>query len=312
MTSNQNEHERYIAGLDFLWLELTQQCNLQCVHCYSDSGPQATGAHRLQLQDWKSVLDQAAALSCHNLQFIGGEPCLHPALPELLQYARDRGFENIEVFTNGTLMSDRLVSVFCKFKVDLAFSVYASTPEVHDEITQSTGSFARTITAIRRARESGLKVRVGIIVMDAARQGIDQTVAMLRDMGVESIGTDRVRGVGRGMTISPTARSGVHELCGNCWRGKLCITSDGSAYPCVFSRFEKVGDVVTDGLAPIISGVALKTFRKTLAVQDQRHPTGKCRPDVCGPEECNPGECYPDNAPCKPVFDQKIGVRKWP
>jgi sulfatase maturation enzyme AslB (radical SAM superfamily) len=27
--------------LDFLWLELTNRCNLQCTHCYADSGPTA-------------------------------------------------------------------------------------------------------------------------------------------------------------------------------------------------------------------------------------------------------------------------------
>ena len=25
------------AGLDFLWLELTNRCNLRCVHCYTAS-----------------------------------------------------------------------------------------------------------------------------------------------------------------------------------------------------------------------------------------------------------------------------------
>ena len=27
------------STLDFLWLELTNRCNLQCVHCYTQSPP---------------------------------------------------------------------------------------------------------------------------------------------------------------------------------------------------------------------------------------------------------------------------------
>ena len=43
--------------------------------------------------DWVRVLDEAAKLSVEMVQFIGGEPTLHPALPRLVEYAVRRGLE---------------------------------------------------------------------------------------------------------------------------------------------------------------------------------------------------------------------------
>src|SRR5437016_14468404 len=58
-------------------------------------------------------------------------------------------------------------------------------------------------------------------------------------MGVSEIRVDFQRGVGRG--AAGLSSEPISELCGECWKGKLCVTSSGCAYPCVFSRFAKVG-----------------------------------------------------------------------
>jgi MoaA/NifB/PqqE/SkfB family radical SAM enzyme len=57
----------------FLWLEITGKCQLECVHCYADSGPD--GDHgTMSTADWLHVLNQARELGIRAVQFIGGEP----------------------------------------------------------------------------------------------------------------------------------------------------------------------------------------------------------------------------------------------
>ena len=78
------------AGLElkFLWLELTRKCNLECVHCYTDSSPARDLYETLGADDWKRALREAATLDCRSVQFIGGEPTLHPELPDLIDRFR--------------------------------------------------------------------------------------------------------------------------------------------------------------------------------------------------------------------------------
>lgn len=38
------------AKLGFVWLELTGKCQLECTHCYADSGPSGTNYTQRQEQ----------------------------------------------------------------------------------------------------------------------------------------------------------------------------------------------------------------------------------------------------------------------
>lgn len=51
----------------FLELEITQFCQLQCAHCYSDSGP-AGGRGTMTAVDWERVIDQAAVIGVRTVQ----------------------------------------------------------------------------------------------------------------------------------------------------------------------------------------------------------------------------------------------------
>jgi len=78
--------------ISFVWLEITGKCQLVCEHCYASSGPAGThGA--MAADDWRRVIHEAADLGARMVQFIGGEPTLHPALPQLIDHALDAGVE---------------------------------------------------------------------------------------------------------------------------------------------------------------------------------------------------------------------------
>lgn len=57
--------------------------------------------------DWHRVIDEAAAFGVRMVQFIGGEPTLHPNLPDLVQHAVDAGLQ-IELFSNFVRVTPRL------------------------------------------------------------------------------------------------------------------------------------------------------------------------------------------------------------
>ena len=294
----------WLGGLNFLWLEITKRCNLNCVHCYADSNPQQALTGTMTYEDWRHVLDEGYLSGCKVVQFIGGEPMLHPNLFELIADARSIGYELVEVFTNGTLLRPPTLDALRRFDVRLAFSLYAERPDVHDNITRNKGSFFRTVAGIRGAVKTGLTTRVGLIVMEANAAYVEDTKEFLRRLGVTSVGIDRVRGIGRGNALTPNA-SPFEELCGSCWKGKLCINPDGEVSPCVFSWFHTVGNA-KQGLPDILNGERLHDFRTRSRAQDLKRLNAQsgtyCPPDL--------RPCYPDCAPaCQPcVPDMRVDI----
>ena len=64
--------------IDFVWFEITPNCNERCLHCYAECSPISSAAieskSRLRFDDWRRAIVAAHDLSCVSGQFIGGEP----------------------------------------------------------------------------------------------------------------------------------------------------------------------------------------------------------------------------------------------
>jgi uncharacterized radical SAM superfamily Fe-S cluster-containing enzyme len=84
-------------------LEVTNRCNMRCPVCFTD-------AHRkgsdLAIDEIERRLDKLLEIAGSiPLQISGGEPTLHPQLGDIVGLARSRGFRNIELVTNGIVIS---------------------------------------------------------------------------------------------------------------------------------------------------------------------------------------------------------------
>lgn len=280
-------------GTSFLELEITGQCQLECAHCYAASGP--TGTHgAMTTADWRRVIDQAAGAGVGMVQFIGGEPTRHPALPELVERAIDADLE-VEVFSNLVAVKDWWWELFASPLVSLATSYYSDRADEHDRVTGRPGSHARTRANIVEAARRGIPLRVGIIdVLDGQR--VEAAHAEVEALGVTSVGTDRLRGVGRGAPATPTVR----ELCGHCGDSRAAVLPDGNVAPCVLSRWMTAGNVRETSLTEILSGPEMGSLIAT--IPSSRGPS-VCNPEKtgCKPKQGDGGDCQPaEKQACRP------------
>ena len=63
--------------LKLVWLEITQACNMKCLHCYEGENHISDKNNSLSIDEWKKVIDDIANLSVDRVVIIGGEPCIH-------------------------------------------------------------------------------------------------------------------------------------------------------------------------------------------------------------------------------------------
>ena len=79
-------------------VEVTDDCNLSCSYCFASSGP--GGDHR-STEEIEALLGTVADAGGRPIQFSGGEPTVRDDLPNLVERARGRGIDHVEVNTNG-------------------------------------------------------------------------------------------------------------------------------------------------------------------------------------------------------------------
>ena len=234
-------------ALGMLFVELTSRCNERCLHCYAESSPERNDF--LSFEEIQQSLRQARMLGRPFVQFTGGDPLIHRHLMDIVADAASLDFQGMEIYTNGLLLTDNLLSKLKPYRPRLSFSIYADCAETHDAITRVSGSWSKTLSAMQRAKAAGFEVRAGVVVMQENQDCVVNMPVFLQEklgLRADQIRFDPVNSVGRGYVTSLPEHIQVapsHAEKDEVRRGKLCIAANGDVYPCIFSRQLRLGNV---------------------------------------------------------------------
>lgn len=136
-------------------IELTERCNLSCVHCYINQSPNDKDVQKKELttKQWIEVIDQIADAGCLFLLITGGEPLLRKDFKEIFIHARRRGMI-VSLFSNATMLTAELADFLADYGLhSLEVSLYGATEETYGKVTGSPGSYQRCLHGIELALE---------------------------------------------------------------------------------------------------------------------------------------------------------------
>ena len=135
---------------------MTQRCNLKCVHCYARS-EDLSYENELNHEQSLAMIDDLAAFGVPVLLFSGGEPLTHPRLVEYAQYAVKKGMRAV-ISTNGTLITKEKAKILKEIGLSYVGISLDGLEETHDLFRGVKGSYKKAIAAIENCKEAGIKV----------------------------------------------------------------------------------------------------------------------------------------------------------
>lgn len=145
--------------LNHIFLELTRKCNERCVHCYIPALHKDRGVD-MPFEDAKRYISQASEMGVLAVTLTGGEPFLHPAISDILYYARERDLL-LFIFSNLTVVTTEQIHTLKDVNVaQIQVSLYSMDPAVHDLITTIPGSWTKTFTTINRMFEEDIPLQI--------------------------------------------------------------------------------------------------------------------------------------------------------
>ncbi|NNJ64310.1 MAG: radical SAM protein [Xanthomonadales bacterium] len=135
-------------------IEIIERCNLTCPTCFAGSSPQHEGLMSLETFTHRvQRLAQGGKTGADMIQLSGGEPTIHPRLPEMLDLLFENGFKQVTINSNGIKLAQadyvrRLAACAARWPGAQLF-VYLQF-DGFDERTQETLRGRRDLLEIKR------------------------------------------------------------------------------------------------------------------------------------------------------------------
>ncbi|MEW9518832.1 radical SAM protein [Streptomyces tubercidicus] len=189
-----------------LWLELAEDCNLDCVFCYNPWRPGSWKSKPLDAEKYFRVVNSIISkLKFRHVTLSGGEPLMYPLLPELLALIRSRGCESIGMTTNGRSMTrGRLKALTTAGLTHMSVPVHSHQPAVHDRLANGR-SWTSAVRALALGVEYGITTTMSCVVTSVNTHHIGQVVAIAQQLGLHAIILNCIHATGQG--------SGRSDLC---------------------------------------------------------------------------------------------------
>ena len=135
---------------------MTQRCNLRCLHCYSRSENIEYG-NELRTEEGIELIDDLARFGVPVILFSGGEPLMRRDFPLLASHAREMGMR-VVLSTNGTLIDREMARVLREIDLSYVGVSLDGMRETNDRFRGVKGAFDAALRGIRNCQMEGIKV----------------------------------------------------------------------------------------------------------------------------------------------------------
>ena len=183
------ESEDLGAPLYVAW-QITNECNLACLHCIEESGPGKAFPDELDRDQVFNVLRQLVDLDVPYLSFSGGEPMLHPLFFEMVEYVCSKGGQ-LKVETNGHYLKPEQ----CARLSDLGVKAVQVSLDGASSLTfnriRVRGEFDRVIDGVRNLHRAGVPIEINFSPTHFNVEEISAAVDLAFELGAYSFYTGR-------------------------------------------------------------------------------------------------------------------------
>jgi radical SAM protein len=142
-----------------IW-EVTQACDLACVHCRASAQP-GRHAHELTTLEGYRLLQEVRSFGSPMMVFTGGDPLKRPDLFDLISRSVELGLRTNVSPSATPLLTPEAIREFQRRGVArMAISLDGANAESHDVFRGVPGTFGRAMAALGYAQQIGLDTQI--------------------------------------------------------------------------------------------------------------------------------------------------------
>ena len=160
----------------------TRTCNLNCVHCYTDSCNQ-TYEGEMSTEEGRALIRDLAGFSIPSLLFSGGEPLMRRDIFALIEYAANNGIRPV-LSTNGTLIDKRTARSIRDAGIVYVGISLDGMEEVNDRFRGVMGAFKKAMKGFENCAAVGQRVGLRLTLTKRNYADLDRIFDFIEKEGI--------------------------------------------------------------------------------------------------------------------------------
>lgn len=142
-------------------LELSTNCNWNCKHCYlpAHNNP---GLPKDVIFD---LFNQLRKIGCFDLSLTGGEIFYRNDIMEIIQKAREMGF-NVSLLSNISLLTEEKIKQLSRLNINtISCTIFSLDEAIHDSITRVPGSLKKVLSNVMLIKKYNIPLEIKTILL---------------------------------------------------------------------------------------------------------------------------------------------------
>jgi len=166
--------------------EMTYHCNLRCLYCYQPTQLKHERRDELTPDEISRMLDDFAGAGVFYLIVTGGECTLNRNFAHVVREARAR-LMDVSVLTNATSLKPATIELMASAPVsEVKVSIYGSNGSQYGAFTGFASAYQKVMDNLVKLRQSGVRVIAKVIVTSMQKDTFRDSLAQLKELGIES------------------------------------------------------------------------------------------------------------------------------
>lgn len=161
--------------LQYMFIYLGWQCNLNCKHCWVPKDQYELTAH-LTEEMIEECLQFAKQMNIKSFKISGGEPMLYKnSVAQIIDFAKEHNIA-VSIETNGTLLDKKFVINNYFKRLSYSVSIDSADANIHNKFRGSELAFEKSVEAIKSIIENGMGCGITYSTYDGNEIDIERMI----------------------------------------------------------------------------------------------------------------------------------------
>lgn len=263
-----------------LYLEISTECNLNCIFCKRDNTLfRKTGCklwpqkqdEELDFEKYAEIIKSFKKLQGEEIIFIGADPLLKlDKMKKIIDLAKKNGINRFTIYTNGSLITSNMIDFFSQNNITLSLEIFSLVEETYKLITGQQLKKDDILNAIKEMKYKNVNVIANVLISKYNQNEIESIIKTLKEylpqnrINVEFIYNkpennhyspkwiksiyDRNRYFGKVDTL----KINFLKLYNSCLYGKIAVDIYGDVFLCPMMKAIKLGNIKRTHLIDVL------------------------------------------------------------